>query len=75
MIRYLYITLIVIFTLIVILFKFQNLDSVTVTFFTASITLPISVLIFIVYVLGMFTGGFLISLLKTWIKAAAKKTN
>jgi len=75
MIRYLYIALIIVFTLFVILFKFQNLDTVTVSFFTASITLPISVLIIIIYILGMFTGGFLFSLLRTWFKAAVTKPN
>ena len=75
MIRYLYIALIIVFTLLVILFKSQNLETVTVSFFTASITLPISVLIIVIYILGMFTGGFLFSFLRTWFKAAVTKPN
>lgn len=75
MIRSLYIALIIVFTLLIILFNFQNLYSVTVSFFTASITLPISVLIIIIYILGMFTGGFLLSLLRIWFKAAVQKPN
>ena len=55
--RYVYIGLIVIFTGLVLLFKFQNLETATITLFSASITLRLSVLVFLIYVLGMLTGG------------------
>jgi putative membrane protein len=64
--RYLYIGLIVVFTALVLLFKFQNLETATISFFSASITLPLSVLVFAIYVLGMLTGGSLLALLRTW---------
>jgi len=70
--RYVYIGLIVAFTALVLLFKFQNLDSATVSLFSASITLPMSILIFGVYVLGMLTGGCLFSLLRTWAHRATR---
>ena len=66
--RFVYIVLIVVFTAVVLLFKFQNLDSVTVTLLSASITLPASVLLIGVYVLGAFTGGMLASVLKSWVR-------
>jgi lipopolysaccharide assembly protein A len=69
-VRYVYIALIVGFTALVLLFKFQNLESATVTLFSASITLPLSVLVIGIYVLGMFTGGLLLSLLRTWVSGA-----
>jgi lipopolysaccharide assembly protein A len=69
-VKYLYMVLIVAFTAMVLLFKFQNLDSVTVSLFSASLALPLSVLVFAIYVLGMLTGGFLVSLLKSWIRGA-----
>jgi uncharacterized integral membrane protein len=65
-----YIALIVVFTAIVVLFKFQNLDAVTVSLLTASFTLPVSILLFLVYVLGMLTGGSLLALLRTWAHRA-----
>jgi uncharacterized integral membrane protein len=68
--RYVYIALIVAFTGIVLLFKFQNLESATVSLFSASITLPISVLVLLIYVLGMLTGGFVFALLRTWVERA-----
>jgi uncharacterized integral membrane protein len=55
---------IVLFTAVVLVFTLQNIQSVTVAFLTASITLPVSLLVIGVYVLGMFTGGSLLSLIR-----------
>jgi uncharacterized integral membrane protein len=68
--RGVYIALIVVFTAIVLMFKIQNLDSATVTLFSMSMTLPVSVLVVGVYVLGMLTGSFLVSLLRSWMRGA-----
>jgi uncharacterized integral membrane protein len=70
--RYLYIGLIVAFTALVLLFKFQNLETATVSLFSASVTLPVSVLVIAIYVLGMFTGGCLLALLKSWVRGAKR---
>jgi len=70
--RYLYIGLIVAFTALVVLFKFQNLETATVSLFSASITLPVSVLVVAIYVLGMLTGGCLLALLKSWVRGARR---
>jgi uncharacterized integral membrane protein len=72
--RYLYIGLIVVFTALVLLFKFQNLETATVSLFSASITLPVSILVFGVYVLGMLTGGCLYALLKSWVRGARQSS-
>jgi uncharacterized integral membrane protein len=69
-VRYVYIGLIVVFTAIVLLFKIQNVETVTVTLFSTSITLPVSVLVVGVYVLGMLSGSFLVSVLRSWIRGA-----
>jgi uncharacterized integral membrane protein len=68
--RYVYILLIVLLTAAVLLFKFQNLETVTVSLLTVSVTLPVSLLVIGVYVLGMFTGGFLVALVRSWIRGA-----
>ena len=73
MTRYLYIALIVIFAGIVLLFKVQNMESVTVSLFSMSATLPTSVLVLGVYVLGMLTGGFVLGLLRTWTNKATAR--
>lgn len=68
--RYVYIALIVAFTAVVLMFKVQNFQTVTVALFSLSATLPVSLLVIGVYVLGMFTGGFLLALLRGWIAGA-----
>jgi putative membrane protein len=71
--RALYIVLIVIFATLVIAFKFQNMDSATISLFSMSMTLPLSLLVFLIYVLGMLTGGFMLSLLRSWARGAARR--
>lgn len=68
--RYVYISLIVVVTAVVLLFKIQNFEAVTVSFFGASITMPTSVLIIGVYILGMVSGSALLGLLRGSVKAA-----
>jgi lipopolysaccharide assembly protein A len=70
--RYVYIALIVLLTAVVLLFKFQNLTSVTISLLGMSATLPVSVLVIFVYVLGMVTGGALFSLVRGWIRRARR---
>lgn len=68
--RYVYVGLMIIALAIVILFKVQNLTSVTVTLLGLSASMPVSVLVFGVYLLGMLTGGVMWSLLRTSIRGA-----
>lgn len=68
--RYLYIALIVVFASAVAMFKFQNLEAATVTLWSMSFTLPMSILVLLIYVLGMLTGGFMLALLRSWIQGA-----
>jgi len=72
--RFVYVALIAAFTGLVVLFKFQNLESVTVSLFAVSLTLPASLLVLLIYVLGMLTGGFVLALLRTWVQGATRKT-
>ena len=68
--RYVYIGLIVALTALVMLFKVQNLETATVSLLSMSVTLPVSLLVIGVYVLGMFTGGFVVSLARGWVAGA-----
>jgi len=72
--RYVYMALIVILAAIIILFKVQNLESVTVSLFAASVTLPVSVLVLLIYLLGMLTGGFLLALVRSWVHGATRRS-
>ena len=70
--KYVYIALIVALTALVLLFKLQNLQTFTVSLLSASFTMPVSVLLILIYVLGMLTGGFLFALVRTWIRGARR---
>jgi uncharacterized integral membrane protein len=70
-VKYVYLALVVVLAGIVLLFKVQNLESVTVSLFSASLTLPVSMLILVVYVLGMLTGGAVFALLRALIHRAS----
>ena len=63
--RYVYLAMILLLTIAVLVFTFQNFPSVTVSFLSIRITLPLALLVPIVYVLGMLTGGALWALLRT----------
>jgi uncharacterized integral membrane protein len=63
--RYVYIALAAVLVIVVLLFKVQNTASVTVSLFSMQATMPTSILIIGVYVLGMFTGGFVLGFLRT----------
>jgi len=69
--RYLYIALIVALTAAVLLFKFQNLERVMIVFMSVSATLPVSVLVALVYVLGMVTGCAALSLVRSLLRGAS----
>jgi uncharacterized integral membrane protein len=72
--RYIYMALIAILAGVIILFKVQNLESVTVSLFSASVTLPVSVLVLLIYILGMLTGGFLLALVRSWVHGATRRS-
>ena len=68
--RYVYMVLIVVLAAIVMLFKIQNMESVSVSLLSMNFTLPVSMLVLLIYVLGMFTGGFMVQLVRSWIRGA-----
>ena len=70
--RYVYIGLIILLTVIVLLFKFQNLTSVTISLLGMSVTLPLSTLVILVFLLGMVTGSALFGLVRSLIHGARR---
>jgi uncharacterized integral membrane protein len=73
--RYFFISLAAILTIVILIFTFQNISSVTVTFLSMSITLPTSLLVIGVYILGMLTGGSMFAFLKTIVKKTKAPVN
>jgi uncharacterized integral membrane protein len=62
--RWVHLTIIILFATATLIFGLQNLKSVTVSFLGLSIGAPLAILVFVVYVLGAVTGGSLLALLR-----------
>jgi putative membrane protein len=62
--RWVHLTVIVLFAIATVLFAIQNLEIVTMSFLGFSARAPLAVLVAIVYVVGMVTGGSLWALLR-----------
>lgn len=68
--RHLYTLLIIIFSLLVFIFIFQNLTTINIQFFSTTVSMPFSVLAVIIYFIGMASGGVLVSSLRTAVQRA-----
>lgn len=62
--RWLHLIIVVLFALGIAIFAFQNLQTVTLAFLGFSIGAPLALLVVIIYVLGMVTGGSLFALIR-----------
>ena len=62
--RWFYLAIVVLFVAALIIFVFQNAQSVSMSFLALGLTLPLAVLVVIAYVLGALTGGSLYALLR-----------
>jgi uncharacterized integral membrane protein len=63
-VRIIFLIIVMAFCALVATFAFQNLQSVTVIFLGLQLTAPLAILIALVYVFGMATGGGLFSFLR-----------
>ena len=62
--RWFYLAIVIVFVAALIIFVVQNNASVDVSFLALGATLPLAVLVFVVYVLGALSGGSLYALLR-----------
>jgi len=62
--RWVYLTIIVLFAGATIIFALQNLETVTVSFLGSGVSSPLAVVVFVVYIAGAATGGSLLGLLR-----------
>lgn len=70
--RIFYLVLLILLVGVTVLFALQNLQTITVTFFDWSVTLPIAVVVIGVYLLGMVSGGSVLAFLR-WTLLRTKK--
>ena len=62
--RWIYLAIVVVFVAALIVFIFQNTQSVDVSFLALGVTLPLAILVLVAYVLGALSGGSLYALLR-----------
>ena len=62
--RWIHLTVIVLFAAAVVVFSVQNFQIVTMSFLGFSARTPLALMVALVYLLGMATGGSLLALLR-----------
>lgn len=68
--RWFHTAIIVVLGAAILVFVVQNLQSATIAFLGLSLSVPLALLVIIIYALGMITGGSVWSLLRrTWLRA------
>jgi len=70
--RIFYLVLLILLVGVTAIFAVQNLQTITVSFLSWSVTLPIALVVIGVYALGMASGGGVLAFLR-WTMRRAKK--
>jgi len=68
--RWVYLTVVVLFAAATIIFVVQNVEVVTMSFLGLSVRAPLAVLAAVAYVLGTLTGGSLYALLRKSVQGS-----
>jgi lipopolysaccharide assembly protein A len=68
--RWVYLTVVVLFVAAAVIFIFQNVGVVTMSFLGVSVRAPLAVLAAIAYILGAITGGSLFALLRRSVQGS-----
>ncbi len=70
--RWVYLTIVVVFAAAAVVFAAQNIQMVSVGFLGSSISAPLAIVVFVVYVLGAVTGGSLYALLRRSVQRSRR---
>ncbi len=70
--RWIYLAVVVLIAVATLIFALQNLQIVSVAFLAASISAPLAIVVFVVYVLGAATGGSLYALLRKSVQGSRR---
>lgn len=68
--RWVHTVVVVVLIAVTLIFAIQNFHSVTVSFLNLKMSAPVAVLVALVYLLGMITGGSALSLIRWAIENA-----
>jgi len=72
--RWVHLTIVIVFVAAIVIFVFQNRELVTMSFLGLSARAPLAILTVIVYALGAVTGGSLFALLRKSVRASRAYT-
>jgi lipopolysaccharide assembly protein A len=70
--RWVHLIIIGLFIAVILIFAAQNFETVTMTFLGFSARAPLALLVVIVYIVGMATGGSLLALLRRSLQGARR---
>ena len=70
--RWIYLAIVVLIAAATLIFAFQNLQIVDVSFLASTVSAPLALLVFVVYVLGAATGGSLYALLRRSVQGSRR---
>jgi lipopolysaccharide assembly protein A len=70
--RWVYVTIVVLFVVAAVVFSLQNTQIVAVAFLASAISAPLAIIVFVVYVLGAVTGGSLFALLRRSVQGSRR---
>jgi lipopolysaccharide assembly protein A len=70
--RWIYLTIIALFVATTVIFAIQNFEIVTMSFLGFSARAPLALLVALIYVLGMVTGGSLLALLRRSLQGSRR---
>jgi putative membrane protein len=70
--RWFYLTIIALFVATTVIFAIQNFEIVTMSFLGFSARAPLALLVALIYVLGMVTGGSLLALLRRSLQGSRR---
>ena len=68
--RWVYLTVVVLFVAAAVIFVFQNVGVVTMSFLGFGVSAPLAVLAAVAYILGALTGGSLYALLRQSVQGS-----
>ena len=68
--RWVYLTMVVLFVAATVIFVFQNVETVTMSFLGLSVRAPLAVVAAVAYILGAVTGGSLFALLRKSVQGS-----
>jgi lipopolysaccharide assembly protein A len=73
--RWIHLTVVVLFAAATAVFVVQNFQTVTMAFLGFSVRMPLALLVVVIYLLGMATGGSLITLLRRSLEKSRRTAN